>query len=107
MEGKPRKYGFHTNTATKPMVISNLVRVVREEMYIERDEGCIDEYLTYERRANGSYGAVSGKHDDMLMTRAIGLHVCFNEMDVPQGGDKVEMHGEKRYSSTPSLFDAI
>lgn len=84
IEGKPRKYGFHTNTATKPMVISHLVRVVREGLYIERDEGCIDEYLTYERRQNGSYGAVTGKHDDMLMTRAIGLHICFNEMTAPR-----------------------
>ena len=84
IEGKPRKYGFHTNVSTKPMVISNLVRVVREGLYIERDERCIDEYLTYERRPNGSYGAITGKHDDMLMTRAIGLHICFNEMSPPR-----------------------
>lgn len=83
-EGAPRKYGFHTNVSTKPMVISNLVRVVREGLYIERDEECINEYLAYERRPNGSYGAISGKHDDLLMTRAIGLHICFNEMTVPQ-----------------------
>ena len=83
-EGVPRKYGFHTNVSTKPMVISNLVRVVREGLYIERDAACVDEYLTYERRPNGSYGAVTGKHDDMLMTRAIGLHICFNEMVAPR-----------------------
>lgn len=83
-DGKPRKYGFHTNVSTKPMVISNLVKVVREGLYIERDLACVDEYLTYERRANGSFGAISGKHDDMLMTRAIGLHICFNEMTRPQ-----------------------
>ena len=82
--GVPRKYGFHTNARTKPMVISHLVKVVREGLYIERDEECVNEYLTYERRSNGSYGAVSGKHDDMLMTRAIGLHICFNEMCLPQ-----------------------
>lgn len=84
IEGKPRKYGFHTNVSTKPMVISNLVRVVREGLYIERDTACVDEYLTYERRPNGSYGAITGKHDDMLMTRAIGLHICFNEMTLPR-----------------------
>ena len=82
--GKPRKYGFHTNVSTKPMVISTLVKVVREGLYIERDEACVDEYLTYERRPNGSYGAITGKHDDMLMTRAIGLHICFNEMTAPR-----------------------
>ena len=36
------------------------------------------------RRQNGSYGAVDGKHDDLLMTRAIGLHICFHEMPLPR-----------------------
>lgn len=83
-EGLPRKYGFHTNVATKPLVISNLIKVVRENLYVERDERCIDELLTYERKQNGAYGAIIGKHDDLLMTRAIGLHICFNEMELPQ-----------------------
>lgn len=82
--GLPLRYGFHTNTATKPMVISTLVRVVREGLYVERDPMCLDEYLSYERRPNGSYGAIAGNHDDLLMTRAIGLHVCFHEMEPPQ-----------------------
>jgi hypothetical protein len=83
-EGLPRKYGFHTNVATKPMIISSLIKVVRDHLYIERDKRCLDEYLTYERKQNGAYGAIVGKHDDLLMTRAIGLHICFNEMDMPE-----------------------
>ena len=43
-EGAPRKYGFHTNVATKPMIISTLVKVIRERLYIERDKRCLDEY---------------------------------------------------------------
>ena len=80
----PVKYGFHTNIKTKPEIISTLVEVVREHLYIERDERCLDEYLSYVRRQNGSYGAVDGKHDDLLMTRAIGLHICFHEMPLPR-----------------------
>ena len=80
---KPVKYGFHTNTATKPMIISTLIKVVRENLYVERDERCLDEYLTYEKEQNGAYNAILGKHDDLLMTRAIGLHICFYEMDLP------------------------
>ena len=82
--GAPRKYGFHTNVATKPMIISTLVKVIREGLYVERDARCLDEYLTYEKKRNGAFGAVVGKHDDLLMTRAIGLHICFFEMDVPR-----------------------
>ena len=83
-EGAPRKYGFHTNVSTKPMIISTLIKVVRDRLYIERDKRCLDEYNTYERKQNGAYGAITGKHDDLLMTRAIGLHVCFREMEMPR-----------------------
>lgn len=84
LAGLPTKYGFHTNVATKPMVISTLVKAIRENAYIERDRRCLDEYLVYEKKPNGSFGAVVGKHDDLLMTRAIGLHVCFYEMELPK-----------------------
>ena len=83
-EGLPVNYGFHTNVSTKPMIISTLVKVIRENLYIERDSRCLDEYLCYEKRPNGSFGAITGKHDDLLMTRAIGLHICFFEMDTPK-----------------------
>lgn len=78
----PRKYGFHTNVSTKPMIISTLVKVVREAQYVERDVRCLDEYITYEK-VGSSFGAIPGKHDDLLMTRAIGMHICFYEMDMP------------------------
>ncbi len=84
LNGKELKYGFHTNVSTKPMVIATLVMVIREHSYVERDERCLDEYNFYERKPNGAYGAIAGKHDDLLMTRAIGLHICFFEMDPPR-----------------------
>ncbi|MDE6010527.1 MAG: terminase [Muribaculaceae bacterium] len=82
--GVQSKLGFHTNTVTKPMVIATLVRVVREGLYTERSEDALDELLSYERRSNGSYGAISGAHDDILMTRAIGLHIALHEMEPPR-----------------------
>lgn len=82
-EGAPVRYGFHTNVSTKPMIISALVRIVREGLYVERDRRATDELLTYERRPNGSYGAVPGMHDDLLMTRAIGLWISYYEMPLP------------------------
>ena len=79
----PIKYGFHTNSATKPMIISHLIKVIREEGYIERDADALDEFLKYEKKNNGSYGAILGSHDDILMTRAIGLYICYCEMPTP------------------------
>ena len=95
-QGLPKKYGFHTNVATKPMVISTLVKVIREHLYTERDRRCLDEYLCYEKKQNGAYGAIAGKHDDLLMTRAIGLHICFNEMELPRIVKKVSRQHTKR-----------
>lgn len=95
-EGAPRKYGFHTNTATKPLIISTLVKVVRDHLYTERDERCLDEFLTYERKQNGAYGAIVGRHDDLLMTRAIGLHICFREMELPKIVTRNQLYVKKR-----------
>lgn len=82
-EQAPKKYGFHTNVATKPKIISTLVKVIRDHLYVERDARCLDEYLCYEKKKNGAFGAITGKHDDLLMTRAIGLQIAFYEMELP------------------------
>lgn len=71
-----RRVGFHTNRSTKAMLIAGLVEAVREGAYIEHDAGCCDEMTTYEQLPNGSFAARRGYHDDMLMTRAIALHVA-------------------------------
>lgn len=95
-QGLPRKYGFHTNAATKPMIITTLIKVVRDHLYTERDRQVLDEYLAYERKQNGAYGAIAGKHDDLLMTRAIGLHISLHEMDIPQIIRLSDMRQRKR-----------
>lgn len=95
-EGAPRKYGFHTNTGTKPTIISNLIKVVREQLYTERDERVLDEYMTYEKKPNGAYEASPGFHDDLLMTRAIGLYICFFKMDVPKIVSRQQIYIKKR-----------
>ena len=71
--------GFHTNRQTKQMIVTGLVAAVRDGGYVERCREACDELDFYERRPNGSYGARAGRHDDMLMTRAIALHVCREE----------------------------
>lgn len=103
-QGIPRKYGFHTNISTKPMIISTLIKCVREHLYTERDKRCLDEYMTYERKQNGAYGAIVGKHDDLLMTRGIGLHICFYEMDTPRMIPRRKLKRSKRKSPVTEAF---
>lgn len=70
-----RKFGFHTNRTTKRQAIYALIAAVREQGYIERSHAAIDEMATYELTRKGGFEAMPGHHDDILMTRAIALHV--------------------------------
>ena len=79
----PKKYGYHTNPLTKKVIIYNLKVVIRQHLYVEREEACLDEYLTYVETENNTFEAMDGYHDDRLMTRAIGMQVCLHEMDLP------------------------
>ena len=72
--------GFHTNRSTKALLIGGLIEYVREGGYIERDNEACNEYAVYEQRPNGSFGAKAGYHDDILMTRAIALHVISTDV---------------------------
>ena len=94
-EGKPRKYGFHTNVSTKKTIIHNLKAVLRDHLYTERDEGCLDEYSTYIEN-EGRYEAPEGYHDDRIMTRAIGMHISLREMDVPKIVSRNTLYVHKR-----------
>lgn len=96
-QGITTEYGYHTNRKTKPMIISNLVACVRDQSYIERNIDAIGEYAVYEKKENHcSFGAADGYHDDMVMTRAIGLHICFNEMDLPAVVKPKPKHQQKK-----------
>lgn len=73
--GRGRLPGFHTNVRTKSALIANMIAVVRDCRYIERDPDACDEMLQYESHPDGGYGARRGCHDDILMSRAIALWV--------------------------------
>lgn len=82
--GMAVEYGFHTNRNTKPMILNNYVAILRERGYVERSDEALNEARTYEQKQNGSFGAKENRHDDILMTRMIGLHICYNEMSAPR-----------------------
>ncbi len=85
-DGCRSRLGFHTNRQTKPLVVNSLVAAVRDGTYVEHDGGAVDELQTYERKENGSFGAKDGCHDDILMTRCIGIFLT-QEMARGQGFD--------------------
>ena len=78
-QGRPRRWGFHTNPSTKPMVINFLLKALRDSLYIERCQETIFELDLYELKDNGKeMGAVEGNHDDRVMATAILIWVCYN-----------------------------
>lgn len=68
---KKRAYGFQTNKLTRPLVISNLVQLVREHTNIFYDIPTLEEMLTFVRNESGKAEAQQGKHDDLIMGLAI------------------------------------
>ena len=100
--GTPTKYGFHTNTATKPMIIANLVSCVRDKLWIEQSEYCCTELSLYQKNEKGQFSAPPGEgmHDDVLMCTAIGLWVCYCDMEMPVLVKKKKAAGAgKKYDS--------
>lgn len=78
-QGRPRRWGFHTNSSTKPMIIDHLVKAFRDGLYIEHCTHTCDEFDLYEIKENGKeMGAVEGNHDDRVMATAILIWVCYN-----------------------------
>lgn len=68
--------GFQTNRSTKGSLIHKLIALVRDGGYVERDSDAVDEMSWFEMKPMGKFGAIAGKHDDIVMSRAIGLQVA-------------------------------
>lgn len=78
-QGRPRRWGFHTNSSTKPMVINFLIKALRDDLYIERCLQTTYELDLYEFKENGKeMGAIDGNHDDRVMATAILVWTCYN-----------------------------
>lgn len=95
MQVHKTKWGFHTNTYTKPAIISHMVDCILEQAWIEHSSTACDE-MSYYQKDGQQYEAAPGQHDDTVMTRAIGLWICFRKMDLPRIVEK-KMPSRKRH----------
>lgn len=99
-----KQYGFNTNRKTKPVILANLVQLVREDVDIFNDEKTLRQMLTMVRKDNGKQEAEEGYHDDKVMSIAIGhqavSQVVFNEEPIimeSQTRFNIEKHYETHY----------
>lgn len=82
-EGVPLVYGFHTNVKTKTNIVNTYQALLRDRGYLEPSHQTLNEARWYEFKQDGKMGAKDGFHDDILMSRMIGLYVSLVELPVP------------------------
>lgn len=104
-QGRPRKWGWHMNVQSKQLAIDKLIWAYREDQFIERDSRGCDEADTYEVKENGSLGATDGCHDDILITDAIGVFVCYDFQNFPMPSIVVEKPTEQRVKRVRGTAD--
>lgn len=64
-------YGFRTDAKTRPLLVANLVRYVREHPEDVCDRATIGEMLTFVRGEDFRAEAEAGAHDDLVMALGI------------------------------------
>ena len=70
-----KSYGFNTSKLTRPVIISNLVQIVRENVESINDIQTLEEMLTFVRNEKGRAEAADGKNDDNIMGLAIAHYI--------------------------------
>ena len=76
------RWGFSTNSKTKPQIINFMCECLRDSLWDEPSKICIDQMATY-MEDHGKTNAEHKHHDDAVMSRAIGLWVCYKELPMP------------------------
>lgn len=70
--GKPRKrLGWVTSNATRPMIVDNLIKEVREGSHGIQCAETFEEMMSFKRQDNGRMEADEGMHDDRVISIGI------------------------------------
>ena len=97
-----KKFGFQTNKLTRPLIIADLVTIVRESTELFNDEDTLDEMLTFVRNEKGKACAQAGSHDDCIMAMAITYYIrsqqSYKATDqlIPMRKKWIEIHRPKK-----------
>ena len=67
--------GFLTTSVTRPIMLANLVSIMRECIYLETDKDTLLEMLDFIKYPSGKAQASAGKHDDLVISSAIARYM--------------------------------
>jgi hypothetical protein len=105
-EDTQKKYGWTTNQVTRPMLIGNLVTIVRETPDLINDPETLREMLTFAKDKNGRPGAIAGKHDDTIFGLGIAHKVRHQQKSTvtlpKEKKSLVQLHRERLYKQSKS-----
>lgn len=87
---RKNKFGFHTNKATRPQILANLIKIVREHSHVINHIGTLNEMHTFVKNDRGREEAMAGKHDDLIMSLAIAHFIRDRQDIVEQVEEKVK-----------------
>jgi hypothetical protein len=86
------KFGFKTTSQTRPVIISELQVIIRENVSVLQDVTTINECLTFVKNENGKAEAIEGEHDDTVMALAIAYGIRHQQQVArPQPKEKEEI----------------
>lgn len=76
------KYGFRTTKLTKPIIISNLKQIIRDNVDSINDKETLNEMLTYVREEDNYQitNAMGGYFDDLVMALAIAYYIRYQQV---------------------------
>ncbi len=76
ISGKPTdKLGFETNRLTRPIIIANLIQIIRQTPELIHDVDTLYEMLSFIKDTSGKPSAATGCHDDRVMALAIAYFI--------------------------------
>ena len=70
-----KSYGFRTTQITRPIIIQMVADMIRDYPVLINDRNTLNECLTFVRTDSGRAEALTGKHDDAVMSYGIALYI--------------------------------
>lgn len=83
-------FGFKTTAVTRPVIIADLIQIMREHISYISDEDTLMEMLTFIRNEKLRPEAEVGAHDDCIMALAIAYYIRSQQSSTPAPADRVK-----------------
>lgn len=95
--------GWRTDKKTKPLIVNNLAKAIREGDILELDVVCLRECMTYVVDDQGHTNAQEGQFDDCVMSLAIALEMAdYSALDSDYSKEHIHKPVKRNKNATSS-----